>query len=340
MEEIQVRGLMNRSVVTAKVDSTLTEIVHLMSDNKISCVVVVAKRKPIGIVTERDLVRILQKVLDDNCSYDIIAKDFMTDSPIIVEQDTVLFDALVLTQSNSIRHLPVVGEDGELCGILSYSDLAQAYEHVIEQQRDVIEHELSFETRRLREVNEQLKSLSMEDALLHVGNRRSMEVDLCYTHSMALRYQRPYSVILFDVDCFKQYNDFYGHKKGDEALKAITDYIRGAIRKSDRLYRYGGEELLLLLPETGAEGANIMAERTVKELAELSFPHEKSQFGVLTMSGGVATVEEFENHNPDWHSVVEEADKKLYQAKQSGRNRICAASLDHATELPRAAGQT
>lgn len=326
-QQVEIGSLMNRSVVTARVDSLLYEVVHLMVDNRVSCVIIVEANAPVGIITERDLVGELSKFMDGKGSLKLQAKDFMTASPVLIKQSTPLFEALVVTQSHRIRHLPVVDDSGTLCGILSYTNLAHAYEHLIEQQREIIEQEVSFETKRLRDVNEQLKALSMEDALLEIGNRRSMEVDLCYTHSMALRYMRPYSIALFDVDFFKKYNDHYGHQAGDEALKLVTDHIRGEIRTADRLYRYGGEELLLLMPETEPEGANITSQRIVHELAERNIPHAKSELGILTISGGVASIELTEGCDPNWRSLVDIADKQLYQAKQNGRNRVTTAPL-------------
>ncbi len=321
MQQVTVADLMNRSVVSTTTDTNLAEVVHQMDNYRVSCMLVVEENRPVGIVTERDCLKVLGRLIDKRCSKTIIVEDFMTSSPTVVEQNTPLFEALVIAQSRSIRHLPIVDDKGYLCGILSYTDLAKAYERIIEQQRKIIENELSFETRKLREVNEQLKALSLEDALLGIGNRRSMEVDLSYTHSSSQRYSRPYSLVLYDVDCFKQYNDYYGHTAGDDALKIITEHIRYEIRKADRLYRFGGEELLLLLPETEIQGANITANRIVAGLAERNIPHAASPFGVLTISGGVASTKQV-TKDSDWHSVVELADQHLYQAKRNGRNQV------------------
>ena len=340
MKEVQVGSLMNRSVVTVTIDTSLSLVVNLMCEQRVSCVVVIDENMPIGIITESDIVKILGDIIDEKCTTRIQAKGIMTTSPVVVPQTAPLFEALVVTQSRCIRHLPVVDDNNVLSGILSYTDLAQAYERIIEQQREIIEEEANFETHRLREVNAQLKSLSMEDGLLRIGNRRSMEVDLCYTHNMALRYQRPYSIALFDVDFFKLYNDHYGHQAGDEALKLIADHVLGEIQKTDRLYRYGGEELLLLMPETGAEGANITSHCIVVNLADRNVPHAKSSYGVLTMSGGVTAIDLSGDGNPDWRSLVELADIKLYEAKQSGRNRITAADVAVVSESEQAAGQS
>ena len=152
---------------------------------------------------------------------------------------------------------------------------------------------------------------------------RAMEVDLKYTHEDALRYQRPYSIALLDVDCFKLYNDHYGHAAGDRALQQVASYLRSMSRNADRLYRYGGEELLLLLPETRLAGAEVLARRLVEGLAECNIPHCKSPFEVVTISGGIGC-EELERGAADktWQEVAARADQALYRAKGNGRNQV------------------
>ncbi len=333
MKQVIVDSLMSRTVPTVTPDTYLMDVAHRMREEKVSCMVVVEACEPVGIVTERDMVSVLGEVLEEQRSRVARVKEFMSSPPITIMHDTPLFDALVLTQGQKIRHLPVVNEKNELSGILTYTDLAHAYEHIIEQQREIISHEINIENQRLREVNEQLQALSMEDALLSVGNRRAMEVDLAYTHNAATRYKREYSLVLFDVDCFKSYNDYYGHQAGDDVLKLVAEHIRCSIRKADRLYRYGGEELLLLLPETGVTGAKILAGRIVKELAERNIPHAKSQFNVLTMSGGIGSPDlEKEGTFEDWHHIIAQADRGLYFAKNNGRNQVCCIANVSSTE--------
>ena len=149
-----------------------------------------------------------------------------------------------------------------------------------------------------------------------------MEVDLTHTHASAIRYNQTYSVLLLDVDFFKRYNDHYGHQMGDEALIKVADIIKKQIRSSDRLYRYGGEELLLLLPHTSAEQSATVADKLVKSIQDSAIPHKKGPLGCLTISGGCSSVKKRQEENySKWEQVVEEADRALYQAKTDGRNR-------------------
>jgi diguanylate cyclase (GGDEF)-like protein len=321
MHHIKVSELMSRTLHTVSVDGKLAEVVHSMHIKHVSCLVVVAGRQPAGIVTERDLVGVLDQILSRQKSRDMTVAEFMTSPPLTVNENANVFDALVLCRSHRIRHLPVVDEAGDLRGILTYTDLAKAYELMAQEETAIIENEVRDKTLELREANERLMALSMEDSLLGVGNRRSMDIDLTYTHNLAMRYQRPYSVVLFDVDSFKSYNDHYGHQAGDDALKMVAEHIRGWNRKADRLYRYGGEELLLLLPETELPAAMMLASRIVQGLAERKIPHMKSPYKVLTISAGTGAPDL--TGECDWQTVVKEADRGLYMAKANGRNQAC-----------------
>lgn len=187
-------------------------------------------------------------------------------------------------------------------------------------QRAVMEQAVADRTEELRNANRQLESLSMEDALLGIGNRRAMEVDIGHTHSLASRYTRPYCVALLDIDYFKRYNDHYGHMAGDLTLQRVTRVIQHVIRRSDRLYRYGGEEFLLLLPDTQESGARLLAQRIVDELSAAAVPHEKSPYGAVTLSVGIAEHRQAKAGN--WHALVNAADQALYRAKEAGRNRV------------------
>jgi diguanylate cyclase (GGDEF)-like protein len=191
---------------------------------------------------------------------------------------------------------------------------------MIASQRDLIERAVAERTTELTEVNERLKLLALEDSLLGIGNRRAMEVDLQYTHDAATRYGSQYSVALFDVDSFKKYNDTYGHAAGDDVLRAISGSMRAGIRKSDRLYRYGGEEILLVLPMADEGDASNVVRRLIQSLHDLAIEHSASRHDVITMSCGIATVQNESLLAKGWSGVVKLADKALYQAKAAGKN--------------------
>jgi diguanylate cyclase (GGDEF)-like protein len=321
MDEIAVSRLMSSHVEDVGRGATLAEAATLMHVHRHSCLVVTDGDRPVGMITERDMVRALAEVL---CGQSLQGSiEACMSAPVIaVREDASLFEALVLCRTRRIRHLPVVDADGRLSGILTQSDLVRAHMEMIESQRDLIEKAVQARTTQLKEVNERLKALALEDSLLGIGNRRAMEVDLQYTHDAALRYGSAYSLAMFDVDSFKKYNDTYGHAAGDNVLRAISDSMRTGIRKSDRLYRYGGEEILLVLPMAEEGDAAQVCSRLIESLHDLAIEHDASHHDVITMSCGVATVKDPSLFTKGWNGVVKMADKALYEAKAAGKNTL------------------
>ena len=172
--------------------------------------------------------------------------------------------------------------------------------------------------RELVQKNELLERLSSTDALTGLCSRRHVEGALRIEFMRAVRYGTPLSVILADVDHFKQVNDRHGHTAGDRVLRAVGETFRARLRTTDVAGRYGGEEFLLILPE-GVEGARAAAERWRRDLEAQRFPLEDGGSLGVTISAGVAT------HRPgmkDAEALVAAADVALYEAKSRGRNRV------------------
>jgi diguanylate cyclase (GGDEF)-like protein len=141
--------------------------------------------------------------------------------------------------------------------------------------------------------------------------------------SRAIKEKSPLSLIMVDVDQFKPFNDNNGHQAGDECLKAVGETLRKAMcRPADIVARYGGEEFAIVLPNTTAEQACAVGKRITESFAELAYPHEHSTVAnYVTVSGGIA---QFEGSEQTASQLIEAADKKLYEVKESGRNRISA----------------
>jgi len=159
------------------------------------------------------------------------------------------------------------------------------------------------------------------DGLTRIGNRRAFDVALDRQWHRALRYKVPISLVMADIDFFKQYNDAYGHQRGDECLAKVGEILSLSCRRPDDLpARYGGEEFAVILPETDMAGAQLVAETIVARMSNLSFPHRTSPFGVLTVSIGIATL--IPASGGSVAGLIELADSRLYAAKRSGRNRI------------------
>jgi diguanylate cyclase (GGDEF)-like protein len=153
---------------------------------------------------------------------------------------------------------------------------------------------------------------------MKIGSRHAMEVDLKYKEAESKRNNSFYSIALIDVDYFKKYNDYYGHPAGDKALQTVANIIKSVKRKDDRVYRYGGEELLVLMNNTTSDDATLVAERIRMAIESAGIEHSKSKLGVLTISIGLCSAQA-----GDVKEMIKSADVALYQAKQSGRNRIC-----------------
>lgn len=169
--------------------------------------------------------------------------------------------------------------------------------------------------------NRRLKQLTQLDPLTGVLNRRGMEEELKRTWKLFQREQSPLCVLLFDIDYFKQYNDNYGHQQGDECLKAFCDIIKQQLKRpTDTLARFGGEEFLVILPNTKTEGAFVIARSIVLALKKAQLSHADSPFGeVVTTSIGIASSQDNPKSAPE---LIKLADKALYHAKSEGRNRI------------------
>lgn len=126
---------------------------------------------------------------------------------------------------------------------------------------------------------------------------------------------------MFDIDNFKNINDTYGHKTGDDVIVALADKFRELIRKSDIVAHFGGEEFLLLLPETDIQKAFFIAEKIRIEVQDMIIHHEDKKELKFTVSGGVSLVNNQTDNNIE--DSIQRADKALYEAKKNGKNRIC-----------------
>jgi diguanylate cyclase (GGDEF)-like protein len=167
-----------------------------------------------------------------------------------------------------------------------------------------------------------LERLANIDGLTELANRRRFDEKYALEYQRARRNRQPLSLALLDIDSFKQYNDRYGHPAGDRALRSVARVAGAAMRRpGDLAARYGGEELVLLMPETDAVHARQVVEALCQAVAELRIAHEASTVApVLTVSVGGATLDAAGAELPA--DLFEAADAQLYRAKQAGRNRI------------------
>lgn len=304
---------MSPITITHSANESLISVLNAIAERHYSCAIVCEYEKPTGIITERDIVRIAAR---GGINDKVTIGELMTQDPICVSADTELLDALDLCESRSLRHLPIVDNTQRLIGVITQTDLVKA-------------HAATFEaTDKLKQQNKKLHILSVEDPLTGLPNRRAMEIDVKHAAAISQRQSAPYSLGLIDIDFFKPFNDNYGHQAGDEAIVRIADLLRTNLRASDKIFRYGGDEFLFLMPLTPLEGAAIVTQRICDKISASKLPHEYSELGFFSVSIGVAA-----SYTPDWQRTIEDADSALYDAKDAGRNQICLAECTQVSEF-------
>ncbi|MCX6569818.1 MAG: diguanylate cyclase [Candidatus Aminicenantes bacterium] len=177
-------------------------------------------------------------------------------------------------------------------------------------------------TEELEQANRELEHLSLTDKLTDMANRRSFEAFLDREWGRCSREGRPLSLIMADIDFFKAYNDTYGHQAGDECLRKIAHVLKKNVsRAGDLAARYGGEEFIIVLSETGTEGAVVVAKKIMSAVEALRMAHETSKVSeYVTISLGCASC--VPSRESGSSSLIKAADGALYQSKQNGRNRI------------------
>ncbi|MDR2940136.1 MAG: diguanylate cyclase [Clostridiales bacterium] len=187
---------------------------------------------------------------------------------------------------------------------------------------------MAISNNKLNTLNSELEKMSLTDPLTKIGNRRYFEIETEKVWSHAMRSNTNVSFMLLDIDFFKLYNDYFGHPKGDQCLVAVAQAIKSSfLRKSDIIARYGGEEFAIILPCVNPEQANILANRLIENIRALKLEHPRSTASpYVSVSIGVSTVAP--ERGMDYKIYFTEADKALYLAKQTGRNKFCTLNSD------------
>lgn len=223
---------------------------------------------------------------------------------------------------------PLVSPSGHAMGTLCVIDSAPRA--MADDKRDALaaiartvsaQLELRRVSHELSVANDHLRTLSFIDPLTGVANRRALDARLNEEIARAARHDAPLALLMFDIDHFKSYNDEFGHVLGDDVLLCFAELLRMDIRQTDLVARFGGEEFVVLLPETTEEGARMLAERYRARVESTNFPGKK-----ITTSIGLAVWQpRFEQ--PE--QFIDAADQALYAAKRAGRNRVEVAQEFH-----------
>lgn len=199
-----------------------------------------------------------------------------------------------------------------IASVINYQKYVNEFinQKIIEKNNE----ELKEKNSQIQKINKKLKEISIRDGLTNIYNRRKLDEILEYEYNRAKRYGRKFSIILLDLDLFKSVNDKYGHNVGDSVLIETAEILKNNIRNSDIVGRWGGEEFLIICPETEMQQALYISEKLRNAIEKFRFSvvnKRTSSFGIATYEDG-DTIEE----------LVDRADKGLYQAKEKGRNRV------------------
>lgn len=201
----------------------------------------------------------------------------------------------------------------------------EAQEKALDIQRQAnesLEGRVKERTVELEMANKKLEKLSTTDGLTTLANRRSFDENYAHEYKRSSRERIPLSIIMIDIDHFKKFNDNYGHLVGDDCLKSVAAITKKSVhREGDLVARYGGEEFIILLPNTTLEGAQHVAETLCNDVANMKFNINDHNVPV-TISLGVANQLPNEVNEPE--TLIKQADTALYQAKESGRNKVCS----------------
>jgi len=241
-----------------------------------------------------------------------------------------------LTESAGEYHTKIAGYSQKVAGANNIAELSHILNDIMHDTRIIQEsaqrsHEELVNTRkqahdaeeRVRQLEQELEQASEkmhEDQLTGALNRHGLDEAMDREIQRAERQKSPISLALLDIDNFKQLNDTLGHQAGDHALVHLTNVIKEAVRPTDAVARYGGEEFLIIMPDTGLEEAMATVTRLQRELTKKFFLHDNERL-LITFSAGVALRGEEE----DQEDLIGRADKAMYHAKKTGKNRVVAA---------------
>jgi diguanylate cyclase (GGDEF)-like protein len=210
-----------------------------------------------------------------------------------------VFKQIVRNETQKFDYETILNGNDEI------TDLAEAFNEFI--------HTIDIQKQKLEQ-------LSMSDGLTGIANRRALDIRLKHDIEISIRQKSSVAILLMDIDCFKQYNDNYGHSAGDQCLKDVSKIIGDSLqRDSDFVARYGGEEFVCVLPKTDSQGAQMIAAHLIEQFKQAALPHKYSNIAdYLTMSIGIATSQPDNVLSPE--TIIKQADSALYVSKHTGKN--------------------
>lgn len=294
-----ITSMMHRHVVTTEAATSARECARRIANEHIGCIIVVRDNKPAGIVTERSFVDLVKKGTFNPDA--ITAADIMSSPLITVRSDADFAGAMEVFNKRGIKRLPVI-KRGRIIGLLSLKDMIEFSNLMLAN---------------LEEKHRTLKKKASLDALTGLYNKHAISSAIQKEYERIQRYGGRSSILFVDIDHFKKVNDTYTHLAGDEVLRLLGALLKKVCREVDTVGRFGGEEFVILAPNRKKYHAVIFGERVREAVEAHKFFYKKTAIK-LTVSVGIASL--FEGRGTE--DALERADKALYFAKQSGRNRV------------------
>lgn len=299
---IPIDSVMARDIITAVQTDTVMTLVEILVHHHIGAVIIVDDKRgvPVGVVTERDIVYALRKYKDGTLGKR--AEDIMSSPLVVLSGEESIVKAAEMMQSKRIRRIPIVKGEA-LIGIVTYKDISAA---------------LNKSNALLEIQNEALQEKANRDALTGLYNKGYIMEQLEYHMAFARRSSDTMTLMIIDIDHFKNINDTYGHLCGDEILRQIAAILGKRSRAVNIVGRYGGEEFVIIGPIGNYKSTKYMADRMRRIVEHNTFVWEEHEIK-LTISIGVCI---WNRSLKTKEEMIRVADEALYKAKSNGRNQV------------------
>ncbi len=287
-----------------------------MTKKSFDIVMVVEDRKPIGILTTRDIMKLIR----DNCNQEVAVSNYMSSPVETIDEDASIKESLEFLKKNHHKRVVVVDNKGYLSDVISQQELISLSYSRWTILMKKYQEELNEINNMLEDKNNEYKIMASTDPLTGLYNRYKFSELFDSSYISMQQSHNDLSIILLDIDFFKHINDTYGHNMGDQVLIQVTHVLLRSLRNIDIVCRWGGEEFIVLLPSASLANAFVIAEKLRISIETIKIDTASS----VTASFGVSQVLE----SDDMRDTIYRADKALYLAKHSGRNCV-KTEFDH-----------
>ncbi len=294
------------------------DIFNMMEKYNHDAIIIVEDKKPIGIVTTKDMLILLKEHKDLNLSIE----QYMVTPVVSIAQNATLNEALQFMQDKHFKRIVTIDKNGDLVGSITQKELISITYAKWVRMIQTYQKELQVINEKLEQKSEKFEKIAAIDPLTGLYNRMKFLELFISEYTIMTQRNNALSLLIMDLDYFKKINDTYGHNIGDEVLKQVSHILLRELRNVDVLCRWGGEEFVALLPATDCKNAYHIAEKIRCTIEELSF----NSIPKITISIGVTQIKE----GDELHDVIARADKALYSAKMLGRN--CVKSFKDISE--------